>query len=48
LEHYIAQKLSMTVARMRAEMTEWEYVRWTRFYARKRQREELASLMAGG
>jgi hypothetical protein len=48
MEHYVAEKLGMTVARMRAEMSEWEYVRWTRFYARKWQNEELARLMAGG
>lgn len=35
----------MTVARLRAEMSNSEFVYWTRFYARKQQREELARKM---
>lgn len=46
-EHFLAQKLGMTVARMRAEMDGGEYIRWTRFYARKQQRQELAHKMGG-
>lgn len=41
-EFYLAQKLGMTVTRMRAEMTNLEYVHWGIFYARKAQRQELA------
>jgi hypothetical protein len=48
MEHYVAHQLHMTVAGMRAEMPEWEYVRWTRYFARKWQREEVARQMAGG
>jgi hypothetical protein len=32
----------MTVARMCAEMSNGEFVYWTRYYARKAQAEELA------
>jgi hypothetical protein len=42
-EFYLAQKLGMTVSRMRAEMTNLEYVHWGIFYARKAQRHELAT-----
>ena len=33
----------MTVARLEAEMSNAEYVRWGVYYARKAQREELAA-----
>jgi hypothetical protein len=33
---------------MRTEMSNDEFVLWTRFYARKAQTEELARLTAGG
>jgi len=36
----------MTVARLLAEMSNDEYVRWCMFYARKAQREELELLKA--
>jgi hypothetical protein len=32
----------MTVARLRAEMSNDEYLRWGIYYGRKAQREELA------
>lgn len=38
----------MTVARMRAEMSNQEFVYWSRFYMRKAQREELEMKRAGG
>jgi hypothetical protein len=44
-EHYLAEKLSMTVAEVR-EMDNAEFVRWTRFYARRAQAKQLASRMA--
>lgn len=47
-EHFLAQKLGMTVARLRAEVDNGEYVRWNRYYARKAQAQELARAMAGG
>lgn len=37
----------MTVRRLRAEMDNGEFVLWTRFYARKQQRDELAQKMGG-
>lgn len=40
-EHFLAEKLSMTVQRMRREMPAAEFVRWTVYYARKAQRQEL-------
>lgn len=46
-EYFLAQKLGMTVARLRAEMDGGEFVYWTRFYARKQQAQELARLTAG-
>lgn len=47
-EFYLAQKLGMTVAQMRAGMSNGEFLYWTRFYARKAQAEELERLKAGG
>lgn len=41
-ELFLAQKLGMTVARLRAEMSNDEFVRWSVFYGRKAAREELA------
>lgn len=37
----------MTVARLRTEMDQGEFVYWTRYYALKAQREELERLKAG-
>ena len=45
---FLAQKLSMTVARLRTEMSNAEYLGWQMFYARKAQREELETLKAKG
>lgn len=36
----------MTVARLQAEMSSDEFVRWGVYYARKAQREELERLKA--
>jgi hypothetical protein len=47
-EFYLAQKLGMTVARLRAEMSSIEFLYWSRYYARKWQAEELERLKAGG
>lgn len=38
----------MTVARLRAEMTQAEFLHWTRYYALKAQAEELERAKAGG
>lgn len=43
-EFYLAQKLGMTVARMRREMSNKEFVHWGMFYARKAQRQQLATM----
>lgn len=40
-EFYIADRLGMTVERMRREMTEAEFLHWTMYHARKAQRAEL-------
>lgn len=41
MEFYVAEQLGMTVARLRAEVTPDEWVRWLVYYARKAQRREL-------
>jgi hypothetical protein len=38
----------MTVARLRAEISNDEYMRWGAYYARKAQRQELERLKAKG
>lgn len=38
----------MTVARLRAEMSNDEFTRWGIYYGRKAQREELAAKTAKG
>jgi hypothetical protein len=43
-EHYLAEKLSMTVARVRQEMSGEEFMSWAMYYSRKAQRQELANL----
>lgn len=45
-EFYLADRLSMTVAHLRATMDEGEFVRWSIFHGRKAQRQELAHKMA--
>lgn len=47
-EFYLAEKLGMTVARLRAEMTNQEFLEWAIFYSRKAQREELEAIRAKG
>lgn len=47
-EHFLAQKLGMTVDRMRVEMSNDEFVRWEIYYAREAQRIELARMKGGG
>lgn len=46
-EYFLAQKLGMTVARMRAEMSAEEYIAWGVYYGRKAQREEIAKANMG-
>ncbi|MEH1013047.1 hypothetical protein V6U90_08040 [Micromonospora sp. CPCC 206060] len=45
-EFFLAAELGMTVARMRAEMPNDEFVRWGVYYQRKAQRAELEALKA--
>ena len=45
-EFFLAEKLHMTVARLRREMSNDELLRWSVFYARRRQLEELAAKRA--
>jgi hypothetical protein len=47
-DHFLAQKLGMTVARLRAEMGNDEYVWWNVYYGRQAQRDELAMKSARG
>lgn len=47
-EHYLAQKLSMTVARLRTEMSQEEFMRWSVYYAREAQSRELEMKKAKG
>ncbi len=42
-DHYLAERLGMTVADMRARMSGPEYLGWQIYYARKAQRQELAN-----
>ena len=41
MEYFVAAELGMSVARLRVEMPNDEFVRWCVFYARKAQRREL-------
>lgn len=47
-EFFLAQKLGMTVVRLRAEMDQMEFLEWGIFYARKAQRQELEMSKAKG
>lgn len=40
-EHFLAAKLGMTVRRLRAEMSNAEFVRWNVYYARIAQQQQL-------
>ena len=46
-EHFLAQKLGMTVGDMRARMSNAEFIRWEIYYQRIAQREELAAQLRG-
>lgn len=41
-EHFVAERLGMTVHRLRREMPNAEFVNWLVYFGRKQQREELA------
>jgi hypothetical protein len=44
-DFYLAEKLGMTVDFMRQNVSAEEYLGWSTYYKRKRQREELAMKM---
>jgi hypothetical protein len=46
-DHFLAQKLSMTVAEMRRRVSSQEYLEWAVYFARDAQRKELAAKKAG-
>jgi hypothetical protein len=46
-EHFLAQKLSMTVARMRTEMPAEEYTAWSVYYGRMAQRQQIEQAKRG-
>lgn len=45
-EFFLALQLGMTVQQMRANMSYLEFVQWSRYFAVKAQREELAAKKA--
>lgn len=47
-ELFLAQKLGMTVARLRVEMGNQEFIEWSVYYGRKAQREKLETAKAKG
>lgn len=47
-EHFLAQKLGMTVAAMREQMSNEEFVRWDIYYRREAQRREAELLKSKG
>lgn len=47
LEFYVAERLGMTVARLRVDMTNDEFVRWAVYHGRRAQRAQLDAEAAG-
>lgn len=45
-DHYLAERLGMTVADMRRRMSAEEWMRWGVYYGRKAQRQEMEQLRA--
>jgi hypothetical protein len=45
-EFYLADRLGMTVHKLRSTMSNDEFVHWAIYYGRKAQRQELATKMA--
>lgn len=45
---FLAQKLGMTVGRLRAETSNAEFVRWAAYYGIQARRQELERLRAEG
>jgi hypothetical protein len=42
-EHFLAEKLSMSVGRLRAEVSNDEVMRWSVYYGRRNQERELTA-----
>lgn len=42
MEFFVAEKLGMTVAALRRDMSADEFLRWTIYFGRKGQRAQLA------
>lgn len=42
MEFYVAEQLGMTVAALRRDMSNDEFVAWSIYFARRAQRQELA------
>jgi hypothetical protein len=42
-DFFLAEKLGLTVRRLRREISNHEYQAWAVYYARKRQQQELAA-----
>lgn len=43
MEFFVAEQLGMTVRALRADMDNAEFVRWAIYFARKAQRQQIAS-----
>ena len=46
LDYLLAEKLGMTVGRLRAEMSNQEFIEWSVYLARKTQQAEIARIHA--
>jgi hypothetical protein len=46
-DHFLAEKLRMTVAELRTRMSNVEHVHWQMYYARRAQEIELEQRKAG-
>ena len=40
-EFYLAERLGMTVSRLRREMSAYEFMQWSVYYGRKAQRRQM-------
>lgn len=45
-EHFLAEKLSMTVTELRQRMPQAEFIRWHVYYGRKAQQAQLRAAQA--
>jgi hypothetical protein len=47
-EHFLAEKLSRTVTELRDSLSNEEFIRWSVYYARQAQRDELEAKRGKG